>query len=68
MLVGAVNFGMHWYAWRRATIEHYQADSELRTFLIIVAVASVVRGDPAIDQCDRRRWRLLHNLPSTASG
>ena len=42
MLVGAVNFGMHWYAWRRATIEHYQADSELRTFLIIIAVASAL--------------------------
>jgi trk system potassium uptake protein TrkH len=28
MLVGGVNFGMHWYAWRRATISHFQADSE----------------------------------------
>ena len=42
MLVGAVNFGMHWYAWRRATIVHYQADSELRTFLLITAVAGVL--------------------------
>lgn len=42
MLIGAVNFGMHWYAWRRATIEHYQADSELRTFLLIGLIASVM--------------------------
>ncbi|MCX7043026.1 MAG: TrkH family potassium uptake protein [Gammaproteobacteria bacterium] len=40
MLIGGINFGMHWYAWRRATISHYQADSELRTFLIIAVVAS----------------------------
>lgn len=42
MLLGGINFGMHWYAWRRATSEHYQADAELHTFLIIAAVASVV--------------------------
>ena len=42
MLIGGINFGMHWYAWRRATIAHYQADSELRTFLIVAAVATVL--------------------------
>lgn len=31
MLLGGINFGMHWYAWRRATIGHYQSDSELRS-------------------------------------
>ena len=42
MVIGAINFGMHWYAWRRATIEHYQADSELRTFILIAVVASAL--------------------------
>lgn len=42
MLLGGINFGMHWYAWRRATVSHYQSDSELRTFIIIVVVASIV--------------------------
>jgi trk system potassium uptake protein TrkH len=42
MLLGAINFGLHWYAWRRATVTHYQADSELRVFLTLVAVATVV--------------------------
>jgi trk system potassium uptake protein TrkH len=40
MLLGAINFGLHWYAWRRATTVHYQADSELRVFLGLIAVAT----------------------------
>lgn len=42
MLLGGINFGMHWYAWRRATVTHYQADAELFTYLWIAAIASVV--------------------------
>jgi trk system potassium uptake protein len=42
MLLGGINFGMHWYAWRRATVAHYQADAELFTFFAIAAVATVV--------------------------
>ena len=42
MLVAGINFGMHWYAWRRATIAHYQADSELRSFLAVAAIASLL--------------------------
>ena len=41
MMLGGVNFGLHWYAWRRATISHYQADAELFTFFAIAAIASV---------------------------
>jgi trk system potassium uptake protein TrkH len=44
MLLGAINFGLHWYAWRRATVAHYQADSELRMFLTLVAIATAVIG------------------------
>ena len=42
MLLGGINFGMHWYAWRRATIGHYQSDSELRSFIIIALIVSVI--------------------------
>ena len=41
MLLGGISFGLHWYAWRRATVSHYQSDSELRAFLLIIAVATV---------------------------
>jgi trk system potassium uptake protein TrkH len=44
MLLGAINFGLHWYAWRRATVAHYQGDSELRLFLWIVVIATAVIG------------------------
>jgi trk system potassium uptake protein TrkH len=42
MLIAATNFGMHWYAWRRATLAHFQADSELRALLLIALVATAV--------------------------
>lgn len=42
MLLGGINFGMHWYAWRRATIAHYQADAELFTFLAIAVIGTAV--------------------------
>jgi trk system potassium uptake protein TrkH len=42
MLIGGVNFGMHWYAWRRATLSHYQADSEFKTFLRLAVIASLL--------------------------
>jgi trk system potassium uptake protein len=42
MLLGGINFGMHWYAWRRATVGHYQSDSELRSFVIIALIVSLV--------------------------
>ncbi|MGH8500151.1 MAG: TrkH family potassium uptake protein, partial [Methylococcales bacterium] len=42
MLLGGINFGMHWYAWRRASVGHYQSDSELRSFIIIALIVSVV--------------------------
>ncbi|MEO8160394.1 MAG: TrkH family potassium uptake protein [Arenimonas sp.] len=42
MLVAGANFGLHWFAWRRATLAHYQADSELSTFLRIAVAAIVV--------------------------
>ena len=42
MLLGGISFGLHWYAWRRATVSHYHGESELRTFLRIIVVATVL--------------------------
>lgn len=42
MLLGAISFSLHWYAWRAATVSHYQANSELRGFLYITAVFIVI--------------------------
>jgi trk system potassium uptake protein TrkH len=42
MLLGAINFGLHFVAWRRASMSVYSADSELRSFLRIVVVTSLV--------------------------
>jgi trk system potassium uptake protein TrkH len=42
MLLGGISFSLHWYAWRAATISHYQASSELRAYIGIVAVLVLV--------------------------
>lgn len=43
MLVGAVNFAMHFFAWRHATSAHYYRDTELRVMLgVAMAVAMLV--------------------------
>ncbi len=42
MLLGGINFGLHFVAWRRASLAVYGTDSELRAFLRIVAGASLV--------------------------
>lgn len=75
MLLGGINFGMHWYAWRRATSDHYQADIELRTFLLIAAAASVIvamnlwlagRFDNFFDALHHGGFQVISNL--TTSG
>ena len=42
MVLGSVNFGLHFLAWRRASIGAYFADSETRTFLGLAAAGAVV--------------------------
>lgn len=41
MILGGINFGLHFVAWRRATAAVYSSDSELRAFLRIIAAATV---------------------------
>jgi trk system potassium uptake protein TrkH len=42
MLLGGVNFGLHFVAWRRASVAVYSTDSELRSFIRIVVAASLL--------------------------
>ena len=74
MLLGGINFGMHWYAWRRATVGHYQSDSELRTFIIIVLVVSLIvsaniflagRFDNVFDALRHGSFQVVSNITTT---
>lgn len=38
MLVGAVNFSLHFFAWRDRSLRAYWADSEFRTFIGLIVV------------------------------
>ncbi|WP_290889186.1 TrkH family potassium uptake protein [Arenimonas sp.] len=42
MTLGGINFGLHFVAWRRASVAVYGTDSELRSFLRIIAIAAVL--------------------------
>jgi trk system potassium uptake protein TrkH len=44
MMLGGVNFGLHFVAWRRASLSVYGADSELRAFLRITVGISLLVG------------------------
>lgn len=42
MVLGGINFGLHFVAWRRASMAVYSTDSELRSFLRIMVTAAVI--------------------------
>ncbi|PHS69961.1 MAG: potassium transporter [Methylophaga sp.] len=42
MLLAGMNFSLHFLAWRHRSIRHYLFDSELRVYLSILAVISIV--------------------------
>lgn len=42
MILGGINFGLHFVAWRDAGVGHYFADAETRAFLRILGVAALV--------------------------
>ena len=74
MLIAGTNYGMHWYAWRRATLSHYQADSELPTFLRIAAAGAVIvtlalwagrRFDSFGDDLRHAVFQVVSNLTTT---
>lgn len=42
MMVGAVNFALHYRAWRRASNAHYFADPELKVLIAVAAAVAAV--------------------------
>ncbi len=42
MLLAGMNFSLHFLAWRHRSIRHYWADSELRTYVWILVIISMV--------------------------
>ncbi len=44
MLVGGINFGLHYVAWRRATMAPYHADTELRVFALLALGVTAAVG------------------------
>jgi trk system potassium uptake protein TrkH len=46
MLISAINFGLHFFAWRRKTLSHYIQDPEVKFFItnlgIIIAISAIV--------------------------
>ncbi len=44
MLAGGINFALHFFAWRRLSFEPYDADPELRVYLGIFVLSSLLVG------------------------
>ena len=42
MVVSAINFGLHFTAWRHKSIGHYFADPEVRSFLVILGCIGLI--------------------------
>ena len=42
MLLAGMNFSLHFLAWRHRSISHYWGDSELRTYILVLVVISLV--------------------------
>ena len=42
MLIAGMNFSLHFLAWRHRSIKHYLSDSELRVYLSILLLISIV--------------------------
>lgn len=42
ILLGGINFGLHFIAWRNMSLRHYWKDAEFRTYLLIIGIVSVV--------------------------
>ncbi len=42
MVISAVNFGLHFFAWRQHTLKHYFEDPEFKFYLSILAIISFI--------------------------
>lgn len=42
MFVGTVNFSLHFISWRQISVQHYFRDSELRAYMMLIALFIVI--------------------------
>tara|TARA_R110002050_G_scaffold269917_2_gene412497 strand:- start:29900 stop:31351 length:1452 start_codon:yes stop_codon:yes gene_type:complete len=62
MLLAGMNFSLHFLAWRHRSIRHYWADSELRTYVWILALISmVVSGYLYFTHTYQDPWAAIHH-------
>lgn len=74
MLLGGINFGLHFLAWRRATANVYFADTEVRAFIVItigaaLAIAAMIWWDGAyptfVESLRHAAFHLVSNITTT---
>ena len=74
MFLGGLNFGLHWYAWRRATLGHYKADAEALSFFWICAAVSLLiaatlwlggRFDSPLEALRHATFQVMSNITTT---
>lgn len=62
MLLAGMNFSLHFLAWRHRSIKHYWADSELRTYLSILVIISIVASAYLyFNHTFKNPWTALHH-------
>lgn len=74
MAIGGMNYGLHFVAWRRATMQPYYGDSELKAYLRIIVVASLIvtaalwfggSFDSAGESMRHATFQVVSNLTTT---
>jgi trk system potassium uptake protein TrkH len=62
MLLAGMNFSLHFLAWRHRSIRHYWADSELRTYVSILIIISIVTSVYLyFNHTFENPWTALHH-------
>lgn len=62
MLLAGMNFSLHFLAWRHRSIRHYWADSELRTYVSILVIISIVTSTYLyFNHTFENPWTALHH-------
>ncbi len=61
MLVAGMNFSLHFLAWRHRSIRHYFADSELKVYLAIMVIISIITSSYLyFSQTFETPWTAIH--------
>lgn len=62
MLLAGMNFSLHFLAWRHRSIKHYWADSELRAYVSILVIISLVTSAYLyFNHTFQNPWAALHH-------